>query len=481
MPQGGDEPVATTHITPLRIGSGRSVSKALRDSISYFENPEKTGGRELISSYECDIRTADAEFNLAKQRYHSLTGRSQGRNDVIAYHIRQSFKPDEVTAEEANAIGYELVMRFTKGRFPFVVCTHIDKAHIHNHIVFNSTALNCRSKFRSFLGTAFAVRRTSDLICAEHGLSVIDKPGKSKGNNYGRHVYGNDRPPSYRDRLKSAIDAALGKQPISFDDFLQLMRDQGCVVNTGRKHITFLLPGQKKALRCDTLRGDYTEVAIRQRIAGLRISSPAGRTRALPLLSHPGLIFDLQTRMQMGRGRGYERWAKIHNLKQMAQAMIYLEENGIDDLQALRSKVQSATDRFHSLSERMRELEDALNSNSALQKQLVVYSKTRPIYEAYRKAGYSKRFREQHEADILLHQAAKKFFDDLGLQRLPSVASLRSDYTPMLAEKKQLNREYYEARAEMRELLTVEMNVTRLLGVTDRVPERETEKTERDT
>jgi hypothetical protein len=257
---GGGDAMATTRLMPLHTGAGRSVAKALKDTIDYMENPFKTEDGELISSYECDARTADLEFLLAKRKYAALTGRDQGRNDIIAYHIRQSFKPGEITPEEANRIGYELAARFTKGRYSFLVCTHTDKAHVHNHIIWNSTALDCRRKFRNFIGSSFALRRCSDLICAENGLSVIKNPKPSPGKDYGRHMFGGDRPPSFQERVRRSIDAALEKKPLTFEEFLALMRASGCAVMDGGKHLKFLaahedgLPDQEKPTRCDTLR-----------------------------------------------------------------------------------------------------------------------------------------------------------------------------------------------------------------------------------
>jgi len=464
-------------------GTGRSVAQALRDSVDYMENPLKTDNGEWISAYECDARSADKEFYLSKQRYASLTGRSQGKEDVIAYHVRQSFKPGEVTPEEANRVGYELAIRFTKGRYAFIVCTHTDKAHIHNHIIWNSTALDCKRKFRNFIGSAFALRRVSDLICAENGLSVIEKPKLSPGKDYGKWL-GGDRPPSFQDRLRRAIDAALEQKPLTFEEFLALMRASGCVVMDGGKHLKFLaphedgLPDQKKPTRCDTLRGDYTVAPIRERIAGRRFSSPAGRAPAHYETRTPTLLIDIEAKMREGKGAGYERWAKLHNLKQMAQTLIYLQENGLDDYAVLKEKTAAATVRFNELSSRIKELESGMVANAELQKHIVTYSKTRAVYVEYRKAGYSKKFKELHEADILLHQTSKKAFDDLGLKKLPTVASLRAEYAPMLDEKKKVYREYQQAKSEMRELLTAKTNVDRLLNITDKRPERETERTD---
>jgi len=477
--------MATTWIKPLHIGKGRSVAAALSDSIDYMANPYKTDKGEWISSYECDARTADNEFLLSKQQYASLTGRSQGKKDVIAYHVRQSFKPaedglpGETNPEEANRIGYELAMRFTKGKYAFIVCTHTDKAHIHNHIIWNSTALDCKRKFRNFIGSSFALRRCSDLLCAENGLSVIENPKPSPGRDYARYMF-ESKPLSYQERLRFAIDTALEKNPTTFEDFLTLMRAVGYEVNDKRKHITFKLPEQKQPTRCDTLRGNYTEAAIRERIARQRISGTAFvpvRSTELPVAArHPSLLIDIQAKLQEGKGAGYERWAKLHNLKQMAQTLIYLQEKGLDDYSVLKEKTASATARFNELSERLKELEAELSDNAAMQKHIVNYSKTRQTYIDYRKAGYSKKFKELHEADIIIHQTAKNAFDRLGVKKLPTVASLRAEYAPLLEEKKHIYKEYKEVKTEMRELLTAKTNVDRLFNTSGQGQERGTER-----
>ena len=482
---GGEEvkPMATTRITPLHIGKGRSVAKALKDVADYMENPLKTEGGELISSFECAPESADMEFLLAKGRYASLTGRDQGKRDVIAYHARQSFKPGEVTPEEANAIGYELAMRFTKGRHAFIVCTHVDRAHIHNHVVWNSTSLDCLRKFRNFIGSTFALRRVSDHLCVEHGLSIVKDPAPSRGNTYGKWL-GDARTLSHKEQLKLAVDAALEQKPGTFDEFLSIMRAAGYTVNTKRKHITFLAPEWSQPTRMDTLRGGFTEEAVRNRIAGRRQRDAAPTPRfagEAPAISRPGLLIDIQSKIQQGKGAGYERWAKVFNLKQAAQTLIYLQEHGLDSYDALREKASAVTARFHDLSGKVKSLEAELKANAELQKNIVNYSKTRETYVAYRRAGYTKKFRAEHETDILLHQAAKQVFDDLGYVRdkkLPTVKTLRAAYTPALEEKKKANAEYRAARAEMREFLLVKENVDRLLGTRDYDRDRENERSD---
>ena len=165
--------MATTRIIPLHIGKGRTESKAISDIIDYVENPQKTDNGRLITGYGCDSRTADAEFLLAKRQYIAATGRVRGKDDVIAYHVRQSFRPGEITPEEANRLGVEFAKRFTKGKHAFVVCTHIDKSHVHNHIIWSAVNTDCDRKFRNFWGSTRAVRRLSDTICIENGLSIV--------------------------------------------------------------------------------------------------------------------------------------------------------------------------------------------------------------------------------------------------------------------------------------------------------------------
>ena len=206
--QKGGLPTATTYFKKHKISKGETVAQSLKERFDYGQNPNKTQGGELISSYECDYMTADAEFLLSKAKYKAATGREQRRDaDVLCYQIRQSFKPGEITPEEANRVGYETAMRWTKGKYAFFVATHTDRQHIHNHIYYNSTSLDCSHKFRDFIGSARAVRRLSDRVCLENDLSVITSPKlHSKGRflHYGAWL-GTERQPSYKERLRAAI------------------------------------------------------------------------------------------------------------------------------------------------------------------------------------------------------------------------------------------------------------------------------------
>ena len=226
--------MATTRIMPLHVGKGRTESRAISDIIDYVANPKKTDNGRLITGYACDSRTADAEFLLAKRQYIAATGRVRGTDDVIAYHVRQSFRPGEITPEEANRLGVEFAKRFTKGNHAFVVCTHIDKSHIHNHIIFNSTSLDCTDKFRNFFFVGLALQRLSDIICLEHGLSVIEK--KKPSERVKRTTYPDKK--SFRDDIRDAIDWILKQGSAKdFDELLYKLEDAGYEIKCG-KHIS---------------------------------------------------------------------------------------------------------------------------------------------------------------------------------------------------------------------------------------------------
>lgn len=459
---------------PLHVGKGRDISTAIADIIDYVENPQKTDFGKFIYGYECDTRLADAEFLLSKRQYANLTGRNQGADDVIAYHLRQAFKPGEVTPEEANQIGRELALKLTKGNHAFVVCTHVDKYHVHNHIIINSTTLDCQKKFRNFWGSTWAIRRMNDKLCLEHGLSIVENPKPSR-EHYGTWL-GNKKQPSFQEQIRIAIDAALEEQPKDFEELLKKLEAAGIEVNRERKHLRFRVPGQENYTRCDTLKGDYTEQAIKERIAGTRAVKPH-HAFSKKTVSKVGLLVDIEAAIRSGKGPGYERWAKVFNLKQLSQAVLYLKEHGDMGYEDLLEKTNAATTNFNTLSVQIKDLESRINANAELQKQIVNYAKTRAVYVEYRKAGYSKKFRTEHETEILLHKAAKNHFDELGIKKLPSVKSLREEYTDLLEQKRKAYSAYKQAKNDMKELHNVRANVEYLLEISSPPqPQRSTEK-----
>jgi hypothetical protein len=462
--------MAATWIKRLKILKGRTILQSLSGRTDYAENPDKTEGGKLVRGYACDPRSVDEEFLLAKREYEYLTGRDNGQKNVLAYHIRQAFKPGEITPEEALEVGCELAGRFTKNRHAYIVAVHTDRAHVHCHIVFNSTRLDCRGKFNNFWGSTFAVRRLSDLICAEHGLSVIENPKPVQSKNYAGRLDGKE--PTFQEKLRRKIDEVLPSCQ-NFEDFLAAMRAVGYTVNTKRKHITFTAPGQTRTTRLDTLKGDHTEAAIRERLAGVRTVAPSGTVIILPTGTGGGhtrvnLLIDIQAKIREGKGEGYEHWARIFNLKEAAKTLIFLKENGIDSYDDLKAKASSASGGFSELSGKIKDADRRLSEISELQKHIGTYGKTRDVYAQYIKSGRSEKFLEEHRADITLHMAAKNHFDGLGYgkkKKLPTIAALKQDYAALLAEKKKLYGGYRAAKSNMQELLIAKGNADRILGV----------------
>ena len=342
--------MAATWIKSLHVNKGKTIAQTITDRTDYAENPDKTRKGELVSGYQCEPRTADTEFLLSKQQYSTITGRNQGKHNVLAYHIRQAFKPGEITPEQANKLGCELVMRFTKGRHAFIVATHIDRNHIHNHIVFNSTSLDCTRKFDDPRRSGRIIRRISDQICAENGLSIIENPKPSKGH-YGTWL-GDGKEPTWREKLEALIDDVLTKNPADFGTFIKLMESAKCEVKSG-KYISLRTDGQKRFIRLRSLSTDYSEDAIRERISGKRTVEPKRKPVVTAQPRKLNLLIDIQNSIKAQNSPGYAQWSKIFNLKTAASTLIFLQENGLDDIQKLREKAQQSKDDFNGINTRI--------------------------------------------------------------------------------------------------------------------------------
>lgn len=451
--------MATTRLISMHKNKGKSVADCISDRIDYALNPDKTNGGKYVSSYECDLKTVKGEFILSKKIYANITGREQG-NDVILYQIRQSFKPGEISPELANKIGYELALKFTKGNHAFFVATHIDKSHIHNHIIYNSTSLDCTRKFRDFLGSGKAVGKISDRLCLENGLSIIENPKRGK-NHYGKWL-GDKKPITHSQDLRNTIDEILSKKPTNFDEFLFQMKEAGYSIKQG-KHLAFKDKQQKRFIRLRSLGEGYLEEEIKEIIKG---KIPYGNSKqvASKQQSPVNLLVDIQAKLQAGKGEGYQRWAKIFNLKQMAQTINFLTENNLLVYEDLEKKAQLSTDNFNEISDQIKNIENRMKEIGNLKTHIISYSKTRDIYTAYRKSGYSKKYYEKHTADLILHKAAKAAFDELDTKKIPTVKALQKEYTELISEKRKVYTKYHSIKKEMKNILTAKANVDRLLG-----------------
>ncbi|NLA54316.1 MAG: relaxase/mobilization nuclease domain-containing protein [Clostridiales bacterium] len=451
--------MATTRIIAMHRTKGKSVAQCIKDRTGYAFNPDKTNDGELVTCYECDIKSVDAEFALSKREYQQITGRVQ-QSDVIAYQIRQSFKPGEISADDANHIGYKLAMRFLKGHHAFFVATHVDKAHIHNHIIWNSTSLDCTYKFRDFLASGRAVARLSDLICTEHQLSVVDNPQES-GMKYNKWL-GNRAVPSHRDELRAIINEALSHQIKDIDGMLDFLCVAGWEVKRG-KDISCRGSGHKRFIRLHTLGDGYDVDGLSRLLKGKHRPASSSRKTENIRSERMQLLIDIQAKLSQGKSKGFGRWSKISNLKQMAKALNYLTEHGLTDYDKLREQAKEVTEHYHTLSAGLKELEARLADIGILKTHVINYVKTRDIYVAYRKAGYSKRFAAEHQQEIALHKAAKQAFDALGTKRIPTVRSLQDEYAVLLQKKKDAYAAYRSVRDRMRTINTVKANIDTIL------------------
>ena len=493
--------MAATRLIAMHQNKGKSIAQSLKDRTEYAMNQDKTEQGELVSSYACDKETADQEFLLSKQEYLRITGRKP-KGDILAWQIRQSFRPGEITAEEANRIGYETAMRFTKGNHAFIVATHTDRAHIHNHIIFNSTNLHCDRKFKDSWFIALALQKLSDRVCLEHCTSVIDprKPGERSNKNPFKRE-------SFRSRLREEIDRILESgtsRTENFQDLLEELKRAGYEVKTG-KNTAVRGDGQERFIRFRSLGYGYTEEDLRRRIDG-EFTLPqeengekpdSGRIHTSAQTQYSGrsgrdgnrqrkkrdfdLLIDINRKMQERKGKGYEHWAKIFNVKQMSKALLFLQENGIRDYEDLEEKAKASAAKFHDLNDAIREREQKLAEIAVLRTHLINYVKTRDIYTAYRKSGYSKKFLETHREAITLHKAAKAAFDELQVKKIPKVKDLSAEYSRILKEKRSLYDEYRQAKKEMMDYQIAKQNVDHFLKLDAEQLPKEKENTRKHT
>jgi hypothetical protein len=455
--------MATTRLIALHQRKGKSIAHSLGERTDYAKNPEKTEKGELVTGYACDPMTADEEFLLQKRQYVHITGKNP-KHDIIAYQIRQSFKPGEITAEEANRVGYELGIRFTKGNYSFIVATHTDRAHIHNHIIFNSTSMDGTRKFKNFWLSGRALQRLSDMVCLENGLSVIESlpySERSKRTTFPERE-------SFREKICRDIDTILAKKPKDFPAFLQMLEAAGYEIKQ-TKNIALRGKSQKRFIRLSSLGDGYTEADLRAVISGIRAHAP--KSKYARTEQSVNVLLNVQQKLQE-KGEGYAKWAKIYNLKQVSKSVLLFHERGAETTDQINALVDKTVKKRDALQAQMAESEKRLVEIATLKKHIVNYSKTRNTYEAYRKAGYSKKFFEEHREEITLHKAAKKAFDELGLASIPKVKELSTEYAEILASKKKTYAEFRKVRDEAQELLIARQNLVSFSEAEPQEPEK---------
>ena len=433
--------MAVTKIKPVKS----TLSKAL----DYIQNPDKTDGKTLVSSFGCSYETADIEFE-----YTLSQARQKGNN--LAFHLIQSFEPGEVDCEKAHAIGKQLADAATKGQHEYVLTTHIDKGHIHNHIIFCAVNFVDYHKYNSNKRSYYGIRSMSDKLCRENGLSVVVPDKGSKGKSYAEYQ-AEKAGTSWKGKLKIAVDTLIS-QVASFEELLQRLQAAGYEIKPG-KYISCRAPGQERFTRCKTLGEAYTEEAIKERIKGRVITRVPKERKGI------SLRIDLENNIKAQQSAGYEKWVTLHNLKQAAKTLNFLTEHGIDTYPDLESRVAEITAASDEAAAALKAMEHRLANMAVLIKNVTTYKQLRPVSMEYRKAKDKAQFRREHESTLILYEAAAKALKEQGVKKLPDLYALKAEYKRLAEEKERLYEQYGEAKKRMQEYGIIKQNIDGILRV----------------
>ena len=435
--------MAITKIHPIKVN--------LKKALDYIENPDKTDDKMFVSSYGCSYETADIEFQM-------LLDQAFKKGNNLAHHLIQAFEPGETTPEQAHEIGRQLADEVLGGKYPYVITTHIDKGHLHNHIIFCAVDMANQRKYISNRQSYAYIRRTNDRLCREHGLSVV-MPGKDKGKSYAEWD-AQRKGKSWKAKLKIAIDAAI-PQARDFDGLLRLMEAQGYEIKHG-KFISFRTPGQERFTRCKTLGEDYTEERITQRIRGIAIDRGPRRRSAGEI----SLRIALEDSIKAQQSAGYARWAKVHNLKQAAKALNFLTEHQIESYEGLESRLNEISAANDEAAAALKAVERRLGDMALLIKHISTYKQLRPVALELRQAKDKAAFRREHESQLILYEAAARALKEAGMKKLPNLYALKAEYKKLDGERERLSEQYNEVKKELKEYGIIKQNVDGILWVT---------------
>lgn len=458
--------MATTWIKPRHTSKGKTTAQTIKNAIEYGTNPEKTDDGKLVSGHLCNPHTAPNEFMLSQLEYEHTTGRKRN-DDILLYHVRQSFKPNEITPELANQIGQELALKFTKGKHAFVVATHIDQAHIHNHIYINSINTNGNKKFRNPIRSHKIISRISDHLCLQNGLSIVESPKLASENSLPYSEWAKEKKikkaPTARQKLETLIDKVLEQKPATYEEFVKLIEAENCEFKESRNSVR--LPKQKGFIRLNSLSDDYKEDAIRKRILEedeyIRVARDKEQKNTYSQKFN--LLIDIQDSIKAINNPNYAQWAKVFNLKQAAKTLIFLQDNELTELDALNKQAQLAKNSFNDVQGQIKSIDSRLNEISNLQKHIGAYLKTKDIYAEYKRQKFSKNFYRQNSENIEKHKQAKIYFDSQKLQKLPTIKMLQQEYAALTADKKKCYSVFNQSRNFMQEVLKAQQNVEQLL------------------
>ena len=434
----------------MAVTKTHPIKSTLKAAIDYICNPAKTDGKMLVSSYGCAAETADIEF--AWTRRHAI---DKGTN--LGRHLIQAFQPGEVTPEQAHEIGMQLAKEILGGKYEFVLTTHIDKNHVHNHLIFNAVSFVDHKHYHSNKRSYHFIRRTSDRLCQEHGLSVI-VPGQDRGKSYIEHQAAQNGT-SYKAKLKATIDRLI-PAVADFEDLLRRLQREGYEIKRG-KYVSAKASGQERFTRLKTLGVDYTEEAIAARIAGQSRPSRQPKQRNGKI----SLLIDIQNNIKAQQSAGFTHWAKLNNLKQAAKTMNFLTVHGISSYAELESRLAAMSERRDTTHAEIKRIEGRAAELSLVMKHAATYRQLKPLYDRYRKSDDKEKFLRGHESEIILFEAAARELKRLGAVPLPMTESMKTELANLAAEKERFLSEYKAARGEAQEYETVKQNVDAFLSI----------------
>ena len=418
-------------------------------AIAYILNPEKTDEKLLVSSYGCASETAAREFEWTRK-----IAEQKGMNPVriIARHVIQSFEIGEVTPELAHEIGKQFADEILGGKYEYVLTTHIDKDHVHNHLIFNAVDFVNYHAYKSYKRIYYDMREVSDRLCKENGLSVIP-PSQNKGMGYKEYTEAK-RGTSWKQKLKQTIDRLVITAK-DYDDFLRLMQEAGYEIKTG-KYISFRAEGQERFTRSKTIGENYTEERIKERIAG---RTPR-RSQRLTMPNGISLIGDIQERIRLIDSKGYEYKAKLTILKEAARTLNYLTENNLLQYADLEKKIEDVHGSYDRTGKELKAVEARLREVQPLIKNISNYQRLKPVYDAFQKAKDKPSFKAKHEAELVIFEAARSTLLAMqGEEKLPSLKTLQAEQQQLLEEQQRLYDERARLKKEVRMIDTMKANV----------------------
>ena len=432
----------------------KAIRGTLSKAIAYILNPEKTDEKLLVSSYGCASETAAREFEWTRK-----IAEQKGMNPVriIARHVIQSFEIGEVTPELAHEIGKQFADEILGGKYEYVLTTHIDKDHVHNHLIFNAVDFVDYHAYKSYKRIYYDMREVSDRLCKENGLSVIP-PSQNKGMGYKEYTEAK-RGTSWKQKLKQTIDRLVITAK-DYDDFLRLMQEAGYEIKTG-KYISFRAEGQERFTRSKTIGENYTEERIKERIAGRTPRRSQRQTTPKGI----SLIGDIQERIRLIDSKGYEHKAKLTILKEAARTLNYLTENNLLQYADLEKKVEDVHSSYDRTGKELKGVEARLREVQPLIKNISNYQRLKPVYDAFQKAKDKPSFKAKHEAELVIFEAARSTLLAMqGDEKLPSLKTLQAEQQRLLEEQQRLYDERVKLKKEVKQIETIKSNVDTFLA-----------------